>query len=390
MVETEFRVGSVADTRLARLIELLQSQGISVENATYQHKYDVAGQLRMLLKHGSKTLAAVVYMGDGRRDRLIPQMGLCILESRVFAGEMGGNAQPLVIALIPIATNSHFEAIEKMFKRLAPDVGWAVVSQDGSWRIQLRDFSNQKQLHKQIYRYSGPSTSTSVNLFSDGNQWLLKTLFAEYLPEGTINAPRTTYISGRQLAERALVSHVSANRFVSQLMIEGYLDTKADHLKLKNRKDLLLRWRAACNTSKTELKANFLFPSNADSLLRKLMRANYENACLGLFAAADALGVGHVSGTPIYLYVPKLSEVTLGLGGWRELKPVNASEAAAVIIRQAPFPKSIYRGSVNRDGMRCTDLLQTWLDVSYHPMRGQEQANLIYEQHLRKFIEPAA
>lgn len=43
-------------------------------------------------------------------------------------------------------------------------------------------------------------------------------------------------------------------------------------------------------------------------------------------------------------------------------------------MQQPGFPQSLERGAVIRDGVRVTDVIQTWLDVSAHPARGAEQA----------------
>jgi hypothetical protein len=38
------------------------------------------------------------------------------------------------------------------------------------------------------------------------------------------------------------------------------------------------------------------------------------------------------------------------------------------------------------DGVRVSDPLQVWLDVSPHPARGREQADLIFRQVIKPMI----
>ena len=103
------------------------------------------------------------------------------------------------------------------------------------------------------------------------------------------------------------------------------------------------------------------------------------DACIGLFAAADMLKVGHVSGVPPYLYVRKLSEYSnKNMPG---LVPCSPGESPKIILRQSNSPESLFRGAVNVDGMNVADVLQLWLDVSAHPSRGREQA-----EHLRQNV----
>ncbi len=42
---------------------------------------------------------------------------------------------------------------------------------------------------------------------------------------------------------------------------------------------------------------------------------------------------------------------------------------------------------VNRNGVPVCDAIQVWLDVSAHPSRGLEQADLIYRKVLRPIVE---
>lgn len=63
------------------------------------------------------------------------------------------------------------------------------------------------------------------------------------------------------------------------------------------------------------------------------------------------------------------------------------SEAPDIVLRQALFPQSTFRGAVHRDGLIVADVIQVWLDVAHHPARGEEQAELIYQKVLRPIVE---
>jgi hypothetical protein len=108
-------------------------------------------------------------------------------------------------------------------------------------------------------------------------------------------------------------------------------------------------------------------------------------ACLALFAAADALGFRFVHGVPPYVYVRRLSPASLS--AWKNLVPVLPGEPPDVIVRQAPSPESIFRGVVRPRSVASCDILQVWLDVSAHPSRGQEQADLIRKRMLKSVIQ---
>lgn len=109
---------------------------------------------------------------------------------------------------------------------------------------------------------------------------------------------------------------------------------------------------------------------------------------VGLFAAADGLGVGHVSGVPRYISVrrmPRFNRTSTGSNPWNALQPFP-KEAPQVLLRVARFPESTFRGAVRRDGMMVADVIQVWLDVLHHPTRGQEQAEHISRKVLRPLV----
>lgn len=106
-------------------------------------------------------------------------------------------------------------------------------------------------------------------------------------------------------------------------------------------------------------------------------------ACLGVFAAADALGLGFVHGVPPHLYIEKLGPAALQPLGL-SMEAVN--EPPDVYVRVPASRESLFRGAVSREGVPVSDVLQVWLDISAHPARGAEQSELIYRRVLRPLL----
>ena len=100
------------------------------------------------------------------------------------------------------------------------------------------------------------------------------------------------------------------------------------------------------------------------------------NACIGVFAAADLLRLGHVSGVPPYLYVRRLAPPS-SAADWPGLVPVSPGESAQVILKQPIARESLFRAAVRVDGVLVSDVLQVWLDASAEPSRGAEQADVL-------------
>jgi hypothetical protein len=211
---------------------------------------------------------------------------------------------------------------------------------------------------------------------------MLKVLLAPELPEAFLGAPRGRYRSASQLAAAANVSVMSAFRFVRQLQREGYLDGSHAYLNLVRRDDLFSRWLAASSQRVEEVPVRFLLRGDPQSQLGRVLSSG--RVCLALFAAANALGLGLVSGVPPHVYLPRLK--LANLTAWESIVPIGAGEQPDLILRRANATQSVFRGVVRPDGLPASDVLQVWLDVSSHPARGREQAALIWRRVLKPLI----
>ena len=262
----------------------------------------------------------------------------------------------------------------------APEAAAGVVDFAGLRAFQgdFLDGLNREGVHKPaaVRAVSGHS----ANLFSDLNQWMLKVLLAPELPDDMLSAPRRRYRSASQLARAADVSVMSASRFVRQLQREGFLHESSAYLELVRREELFGRWQAWAGRPAREDGFRFVLPGERRRLLAGAVRT--ADGCLALFAAADALEIGFVQGVPPYVYVHQIrpgSRIRLEDPG-----PAEPGEAPDLIVRAATTPQSVFRGAVIRNAIPVCDVLQVWLDVSGHPSRGSEQADLIR----RTILEP--
>lgn len=211
---------------------------------------------------------------------------------------------------------------------------------------------------------------------------MLKVLLAPELPEHFLTAPRGRYRNPSQLAEAANVSVMSAFRLVRQLELDGYLRDSAPYFRLLRREDLFRRWQASAERRVKEVPMRFILRGDPEIELKRILRSG--RACLGHFAAADALRVGFVKGVVPHVYVPRLGPANVA--AWKSLIPAEPNEVPDVILRHAYAPNSIFRGLVMADGMPACDILQVWLDVSAHPARGAEQAEFIRRRVLDTII----
>ena len=322
-------------------------------------------------------------LAEGRADRAIPLLSQAILEAQAYARD-AGNAQPLAVICVENASSPLLKQVSSFAERYAPNVPLGVVSASGLRYFRGAALEELNAEPQEPRRYGGHSSPTAINLFSDLNQWMLKVLVAAEIPDDLLEAPRRKYRNGAELAEGARVSNMSASRLLQQLRSEGFLDDSSNSLVLVRRAELFRRWRSAVMRPTPELPMRFLIKGAVQRQLRQLLANHQGEACLGLFAAADALQLGHVSGVPPYVYVPKLPRP--GEKKWSALLVASPTAVPDLILRQAPSPNSIFRAAVHLDDLVVTDVIQTWLDVANHPSRGEEQADLIYQKRLHSVI----
>jgi hypothetical protein len=233
---------------------------------------------------------------------------------------------------------------------------------------------------------------------------MLKILLSEEIPESMLSAPRECYGNASQLAAAAQVSVMSAFRFVRQLSEEGFLEDKGV-LKLVRIEELVERWLAANQRRVREIPVRWIIRGEKNQLhvavrsyLSKMgarsprqkrpqggrLSKASPRICLGLFAAADGLGLGFVHGAPPHIYLERLDSDVLGQLG---LSVENANRQADVFIRIPENPESVFRAAVQRDGVPVSDILQVWLDVSNHPVRGRAQVDEIRKRILSRLFK---
>lgn len=339
---------------------------------------------------GERYLIEVKSLSEGRTDRVIPLLSQAILQAQAYA-QHHRHGKPMAVAYVERASMPLYQKVLEFVERFAPSVAVGVLSSEGLGFLKLGhsnslEIDDRDEFIERKRTLDRSAASFNVNLFSDLNQWLLKVLLAPEIPEGLLNAPRSRYRNGAELASAAKVSEMSVSRFLQQLKRERFLSATSAYITLVQREELFAKWRSVMHRSPSEMPMRFLMRSNPNSQLAKLVNHQNGDACIGLFAAADAMNIGHVHGVPPHVVVPKLPATgPQKRGPWGMVAPCSEG-SPDFILRQTLTPQSTLRGAVHLGDFVFTDIIQTWLDVSNHPARGQEQADLIY----RKVLQPLA
>jgi hypothetical protein len=376
------------------VIDAFREQGWKVSEESH------SGGLRpdfLASGHGKKLVLEIKRASEGRKDRVIPLLSQAALDAAYRSRKIPGHPIPVAIVGANRIPDSVAEEAKEFVRERAPDVGVGLLDLEGFRSFAghgLESLSSPRHAESNVR----PPKSRAPQLFSDLNQWMLKVLLAPRIPEEYLSAPRGQYQGASQLAEAAGVSVMSAFRFVEQLLREGFLESGQGPLRIVRLRELLNRWAAASQRRVLEVPMRWVLHRGKKALANAVrsyqshrmaypnfgdqLSASQPRLCLGLFEAAEELGVGFVHGVKPHLYLERLSTEVLkdlGLSG-------NAEEAESDLYVRIPGDREhVFRGVVRKDGVPVSDILQIWLDVGQHPSRGKEQADLIW----RRILSPA-
>jgi hypothetical protein len=359
------------------------------------------GKPDLIAEHaGKKYVIEIKRSSEGRKDRLIPLVSQAILQAQEAARPLPGRPIPVAIVVANYIPDFVALQVKQFARRYAPDIAVGVMDLEG-----LRSFDGHglERLNSERPRarhaISSANRVPSPQLFSDLNQWMLKVLLAPSIPEIYLSAPRGRYRGAAQLAKAAAVSVMSAFRFIEQFSKAGFLEEGHEGLRVVRIEELMNRWLAANQKSVSEMGGRWVLRGKKNALwdaIRSYVWSGEKQhrhskhppivdrprACLALFAAAEALGLGFVQGVQPYLYIERIEPGILEKLGF---SAISVDVDPDVYVQVPRNDESVFRGVVLEDGVPVCDVLQVWLDVAQHPSRGREQADLIW----RKILVPA-
>jgi hypothetical protein len=351
--------------------------------------------------NGKKYLIEVKRSSEGRRDRLIPLLAQAILQAQAYARLFPEATVPVAVVGAERIPLSVAENLKQFASRIAPEMAIGVMDAEGLRAFAGHGLEMLNANPSRSARTRGVAHQRLPRLFSDLNQWMLKILLARLMPEDLLSAPREKFRNASQLAQAANVSVMSAFRFVRQLANEGFLEQQKGYFEVVRIQELMPRWVGASRHSEREFPVRWIIKKGRHQLNATLKAYASElsavgssgskardgrkmnsppRACIGLFAAADALGLGFVHGLPPYIYLERDDvDVLQRLG----LSAQDAEHTPDAYIRVPDNTEALFRPAVMRDGVPVSDVLQVWLDVSTHPSRGRAQADEIKRRVLR-------
>jgi len=378
---------SPAPEAAVRLIDALTRNGWHVTSQPrVQHRVaDLA-----ISKDGIHHLAILKTVSEGRRDRLVPALAQAILEARAIASCSPIPVEPLAVVAAPRIAPALLAHLEKFLTDNAPDVSACFLDRQGLLHFRGPGFEALSRPPARRPRVRKAALPESGQLFSDLNQWMLKVLLAPEIRPEMLAAPRGEFCSASELAKAAHVSLMSAFRFIRQMRTEGFLDENDEVFRVVRREELMRRWQAVYLRSVADFPMRWIEPGEPAHLLREgihfLRGSGGPRCCLGLFAAANALGQGFAHDLTPHLYVEQLDASLVRSMG---LTPEGAEHQPDLLLRVPLFRQSVFRGAVHRHTLPVSDILQVWLDAALLPARGKAEAEELRMRVLAPLFQEA-
>jgi len=276
---------------------------------------------------GNKYFVVIKRSSEGRRDRVIPLLSQAILEAQAFATGSRTSVVPLAMVAAQQIPPVVVDAVRAFADRVVPHMVVGLVDAEGLrafWGHGL-EILNARPSFKEHRARRQVSLRHLPRLFSDLNQWMLKILLAEFVQPDLLSAPKTRFKNPTGPARAANVSLMSAFRLVRQLQKDNLIDSDQEWLRLVRIPELMRRWSASSEPVRKFAVRSLIKQERAgvyaqlrtyaapDGLARNsaVDRGRRPRVCLGLFAAADALGFGFRNGVPPHIYVERFDPAML-------------------------------------------------------------------------------
>jgi hypothetical protein len=174
------------------------------------------------------------------------------------------------------------------------------------------------------------------------------------------------------------------NKVVQHLRDEAYIEVLEEGgFRVRDPLKLLYAWRDAYRFDRHERRSYFTL-LQGKTLREALANLDLESGGLAAYAAFSAadLQAPHVRQPKTWIYVQR--DFLPGLEALTEAKPVDSGENLVILI---PNDEGVfYRGdggSVGDRRMRCTNPVQTYVDLFHCGGRGEEAAEALLEQRLK-------
>lgn len=278
-------------------------------------------------------------------------------------------------------------------RKYLPDLQWIIMAEDGSGSANISGEDKRISFlpfHSVVRCESGIG---QANLFSPNNQLLLKVLLLSGIDSRYWGGPSNKPSSINELSKLSGVPQPSVSSFVNLAEREGFLKRESGGFVIQNSQELLDDWGFAIKIkARRAIGLRFLYPGESEEKFLHKLRLYCQNRKQGADSVPVAVG-GHLGCHLLGLGRSNVRQPLLYANGSVE----DILSSLDLVEDQSQLPqlsliadsggKSVFRCTVEMNGIPVCDVLQCYFDVRFSYARGREQADYMYEHVLKHHIE---
>jgi hypothetical protein len=321
------------------------------------------------------------------------------LEGRLAHAILAAQGRPglchVVVVQMPRVTAAAVDTARAFCVAYGAGMQWVLLGDAGEKHVHAPALGIEERELRRLPRKKDREPTTTGQLFTDLNAWMLKILLLRDAPAHLWPGPRTPVGTASELARVAQVSTPHAHRFVRTcedmdflrrsddgfriVRTSALMDVWFEAQRLASRKVVPVRWIMgrpstmrdvfAGPTGTTREKSDDqggggIFGDDDDGDRLQVAAAGFD--------ACAAMGILHTNAVRHEVHVAgELSRIYERF----ELEPCEQRDAHLFLLPTRSV--AVFRGCIDIDGLRHVDVLQAALDVVVHTARGREQAEYI-------------
>ncbi len=258
--------------------------------------------------------------------------------------------------------------------------GWGSLSPDEKKRIEVPPLSSGQT---SSYDPSGANVAdrTSLgSLFTPNNQWLLKVMLLSGIDNLYWGGPHLGRPFGvGELSDGAGVPQPSVSRFVALAEEQGFILRSGRGLGMRRIPDLLDQWVYHLKNSPDHIM--HVRPMYESSPLDEWDKFTGDDLVAGGESAIRALGLSIRNHGRVVLYTESFNQAVEKYG------LVECPKEQSVCDLRIPnAARAVFDAAVERKEGKIADIIQLYLDARLSVVRGEEQAEHIFESVLAPFF----
>ena len=189
----------------------------------------------------------------------------------------------------------------------------------------------------------------------------------------------------REIAQKTGLDPGYVSRMGKSLEESGYVVRIDRKLKIRSQQELLDDWVRAYELKKNELKPFFVMAPDAKSIIQRFtkMRIPKDFKYALSVQAGASLVAPHAVFKEVHIYVENSQSIEFFQN---ELELTETDQGSNLVLMLPYYKHSVFYDCREIEGVPVVSDIQLYLDLYKYPVRGQEQAEYLFDKKLKSII----